>query len=144
VVVATANYVDEMGRVVQAKDDEVATKEAEALQAELSNADLRDMVVRLQERNAAAARDLEQARGRLSTMAAQNSALRGQLYTAELRQRNLEATNDSVQAEGSEMKRRLLAAEEQLGHQTEQRTGLAARIHHLEAEASTAADLKAN
>jgi murein DD-endopeptidase MepM/ murein hydrolase activator NlpD len=77
-------------------------------------------------------------------MAAQNSALRGQLYTAELRMRNVEETNEASEAQGAEVKRRLAAAEEQLGHQTEQRVGLAARIHHLEAEASTAGDLKAS
>src|SRR5258708_5346784 len=143
-IALTADYVDEVGRVVQAKDDEVASKEAEALQAELSNADLRDIATHLQERHLAASRELDQLRARLSTMAAQNSALRGQLYTAELRARNLIEANDATSAQRTEMQQRLAAAEEQLGHQTAQRTGLSARMRHLEAEAATAADLKAS
>lgn len=159
IVGLTAGYI-EFDRLVQAKEDEVANKEAEVLQAELSNADLREIIGRLQERNGVIGRELDQARLRLAATGAQSSALRGQLYTAELRLRNVEEASEQSAAQRDEALQRLAAAEEQLSNRSlqltqlgraldaartelrqtdSQRGSLAARLKQIETEAASGA-----
>jgi murein DD-endopeptidase MepM/ murein hydrolase activator NlpD len=149
-IALTADYV-EVGRAVQAKDDEVANKEAEALQAELTSAQLREIVQHLQERSGAVSRELEDTRTRLASTAAQNSALRGQLYTAELRLRNVQDAKETLAGQREETQRRLEAAEKRLEKQAAwlrqdeaQRGGVAARLRRLEAQLAAASELKGN
>jgi murein DD-endopeptidase MepM/ murein hydrolase activator NlpD len=69
----------------------VAAKQAEVLQAEMSNADLHALVGRLQER-------LDVVQARLTTMQSQAGTVRGQLYTTEMALRAAETARDEAQA----------------------------------------------
>jgi murein DD-endopeptidase MepM/ murein hydrolase activator NlpD len=129
---------------------EAVLRQAEMEDTVDSNADLREHVARLEQRLAAANRQLSEAQGRLHQAAAQNSELRGHLYTAELKLAGLEEQRDDAQD-------RLLAAEEAFAsksaelddlsaavetaarHGDTQRTVLAGRLKLVEAEKEEAA-----
>lgn len=77
----------------------VAAKAAEAAQAELSNTDLRKLAARLQDQLRTTKGELGETQARLATMAAENSSLRGRIYTAELHARTLEDLQERAAAE---------------------------------------------
>jgi murein DD-endopeptidase MepM/ murein hydrolase activator NlpD len=129
---------------------EVALQQAEIVDAEESNADLREHVARLEQRLEAANRKLSETQGRLEQAAAQNSALRSQLYTAELRLSALEEQRDDAQdrlvaaeeafaSKSAELDDLSAAIESAARHGDTQRTVLAGRLKLVEAEKEQAA-----
>jgi murein DD-endopeptidase MepM/ murein hydrolase activator NlpD len=149
----TASYV--------VADRKMAHKQAEVELAEFSASDLRDLVMHLQDRLAAANHELEQTRGRLASAALQNTTLRSDLYAADARLHSLDETHGALLAQRDEAQGKLKGAEEALNAKSgqiarinhsldaakndlkmteEQRAGLTRRVHELEGEVQTAAN----
>jgi murein DD-endopeptidase MepM/ murein hydrolase activator NlpD len=150
-----AGYV-EVGRLLHLLRVEVAVKQVQVDAAENTKEDLREHVAALEERLAATTRDLEAVRQRLVDEAAQNTLLRGQLFTAELQLRNLEELNGEATLQRDEAHERLAAAEtayaeksaemsdlekslEAARHNETQRNVIAGRLKLLEGEREAAA-----
>jgi murein DD-endopeptidase MepM/ murein hydrolase activator NlpD len=85
----------------------VAAKEAEAVEAEMSNAELRDLVIRLQAR-------LHTAQDRLAPSIAASDRMRGELYTTEMRLHEVEAARDRALKQRDEALAKAVAEEEVL------------------------------
>jgi murein DD-endopeptidase MepM/ murein hydrolase activator NlpD len=146
----------EVGRLLDLLRVEVAVKQVQVDAAENTKEDLREHVAALEERLAATTRDLEAVRQRLVDEAAQNSQLRGQLFTTELQLRNLEELNGEATLQRDEAHERLAAAEtayaeksaemsdlekslEAARHNETQRNVIAGRLKLLEGEREAAA-----
>jgi len=129
---------------------EVALRQAEVQEVEGANADLREHVARLEQRLAAANRQLAEAQGKLQQAAAQNSELRGQLYSAEVKLSALQEERDAAEerlrvaeeafaAKSAELDELGAAIEIAARHGDTQRTVLAGRLKLVEAEKEAAA-----
>ncbi|MBX6366561.1 MAG: peptidoglycan DD-metalloendopeptidase family protein [Rhodospirillales bacterium] len=129
---------------------EAALRQAEVQEVEGANADLREHVARLEQRLAAANRQLAEAQGKLRQAAAQNSELRGQLYSVELKLSALQEERDAAEerlrvaeeafaAKSSELDELTAAIELAARHGDTQRTVLAGRLKLVEAEKEAAA-----
>ena len=86
-------------------DRMVAAKEAKAVEAEMSNAALRDRVIQLQLR-------LRAAQDQLSSSMAVSDRMRGELYTTEMRVREAEAARDRALGQRDEALAKAAAEEE--------------------------------
>lgn len=134
-------------------DRKMAHKQAEVELAEFSASDLRDLVMHLQDRLAAANRELDQTRGRLASATVQNVTMRGEALAVETRLRALDETQGTLQTQRAEAQGKLRGAEEALAAKSgqiarvnrslesaknevkateEQRAALAKRVHDLE------------
>ena len=150
-----AGYI-EGGQLLDLLRVEVAVKQVQVDFAENTKEDLREHVAALEERLAATTRDLEAVRERLVDEAAQNSQLRGQLFTTELQLRNLEELNGEATLQRDEAHERLAAAEtayteksaemsdlerslEAARHNETQRNVISGRLKLLESEREAAA-----
>jgi murein DD-endopeptidase MepM/ murein hydrolase activator NlpD len=146
----------EVGRVLELLQTEVAVKQVQVDLAENTKEDLREHVAALEERLAATRRDLEEAHQRLAEETAQNTILRGQVFTAELQLKNLEDMNGEATLQRDEAHERLAAAEtayaekaaemselekslEAVRHNETQRNVITGRLKLLESEREVAA-----
>jgi murein DD-endopeptidase MepM/ murein hydrolase activator NlpD len=133
----------------------MAHKEAEVVKAEASKNDLNSLVDQLRQRLIQADRDMAQVRERLADIAAQNAALRTDLFATDTRLRQIDRTRSELTAERDEAQEKLKSAESalsaksnELAHmgrgldstktdlaETEQeRAELGDRLHKLEGE----------
>jgi murein DD-endopeptidase MepM/ murein hydrolase activator NlpD len=107
-----------------AYDRLVAEKEAEVLKAEMSNADLRELVIRLQERLSATRDELDRTRMKLAEGAVQAAGLRDQIHAVEARVRAVEESRDRMAAARDELQQRSVALEETLSAKNAQLASL--------------------
>ncbi|HEY0523364.1 MAG TPA: peptidoglycan DD-metalloendopeptidase family protein [Stellaceae bacterium] len=138
----------------------VAEKEAEVLKAEMSNADLRELVIRLQERLSATRDELDRTRTKLADGTTQTAGLRDQIHAIEARVRTAEEGRDRLAAARDELQQRSAVLEEMLSAKNaqlaslgrsadtargelkkidQQRAGLTDRIRELETELQSVA-----
>jgi murein DD-endopeptidase MepM/ murein hydrolase activator NlpD len=129
----------------------IAAKAAEVVQAQLSNADLGELNHQLQDR-------LDAVQGKLGMAVAQAGAVRGDLYTAEMRLRAAEAARDLAMRQRDDAEARVTATAESLAARTAQidllgrtleslrtelrqsdaqRSATVARLHQLDGELQT-------
>jgi murein DD-endopeptidase MepM/ murein hydrolase activator NlpD len=88
VICVGAAFVAQLATGYAAIDRLVAAKEAEVLQAEMSNQELRDLAIRLRTR-------LETVQTRLGATLVDANTIRGQLYTTEMRLRAVEEARET-------------------------------------------------
>lgn len=111
-----------------------AVKQAQMAQAEMSNSDLRQLVVRLQGQLAGANSQLDATQGRLSNIGSQYGSLEGSLSATEQQLKDIAEARDRLIAERDELQKRLGDAQDKASNTASN----LARVRQLEKDLQAA------
>ncbi len=115
-----------------------AVKQAQMAQAEMSNSDLRQLVVQLQGQLASANSQLDATQGRLSNIGSQYGSLEGSLSVAEQQIKDIAEARDRLTAERDELQKRLGDAQDKVSNTATNVASNLARVRQLEKDLQAA------
>jgi murein DD-endopeptidase MepM/ murein hydrolase activator NlpD len=115
-----------------------AVKQAQMAQAEMSNSDLRQLVVQLQGQLASANSQLDATQGRLSNIGSQYGSLEGSLSVTEQQIKDIAEARDRLTAERDELQKRLGDAQDKVSNTATNVASNLARVRQLEKDLQAA------
>ncbi len=115
-----------------------AVKQAQMAQAEMSNSDLRQLVVQLQGQLAGANSQLDATQGRLSNIGSQYGSLEGSLSVTEQQIKDIAEARDRLTAERDELQKRLGDAQDKVSNTATNVASNLARVRQLEKDLQAA------